>query len=428
MTIFLERLLNHHVFFHQESGTKSTGTDDVGRKTSGEACLNTIFVPPPEFQSSPLNFQQDSKTVENGAKCSEPEEDLFQTFNHNRMQDLFQTPTLAQNASTNGHYHDVTLNSPDIFKTNPPQTQNLSKNWRSKGSDLFKGEVEDLFQAAKGEGSDHAAHDNEVNLFDKSPSIFVDPVKSPSNKEDDLFQSPQCTAVNPFRSATTTALFQAVPTESGLVRPKSSSTNDWDVFSPSSTNTVDPFPSPITRELFQDLSSLDDPFGPTPKKYDPFQDASNGTPDTFQPLPSNTVKNSDIFKITPSNTASKAMYSTPSLSSPSGMNLDTLSSPDLFKATPSESLSAIQTKSSNWPHEIVLTTPQGTKHDILQPTPFSQARELSVSSSQSPAEMTHVCTKCHLMCTYSQNVRILYYFYIKVCVVEVPTVLLNSSH
>ncbi|XP_042257438.1 uncharacterized protein si:cabz01007807.1 isoform X4 [Thunnus maccoyii] len=375
-----------------ESGSKSNGTDDVGRKTSGEVSLDTIFVPPPEFQSSPLDFQQDSKTMENGAKCSEPEKDLFQTLNHNPMQDLFQTSMSAQNASANGHYHDVTLNSPE---TNPPQTQNLSKNVQSKDSDLFKGEVENLFHAVKGESSHHAAHAKEVNLFDKSPSIFVDPFKSPSNKEDDLFQSPQCAAVNPFYSATTkeTLLCQAVPTESGLVRPKSFSMNDRDVFSPSSTNTFDPFPSPITRDLFQDVSNLDDPFGTTPsKQYDPFKDDFNGTPDIFQPLPSNTVNNSDISKITPSNTASKATYSTPSLSSLSEINLDKLSSPDLFKATPSEPLSAIQTKSSNMPHEIVLMTPQGTKHDILQPTPFSQARNLSVSPSQSPAEMTHMQT------------------------------------
>ncbi|KAM7377105.1 hypothetical protein PAMA_013741 [Pampus argenteus] len=345
--------INPFYTFVLESGSKSNGTEDVWR-TSEDVSIDTIFVPPPEFRSSPLDFQQDSETVENGAKCSEPEKDLFKTLNNNHMQDLFQTSVLAQKASANGHhYHDITLNSPGVFETT--QTQNLSN-----GSDLFKGEVDDIFQAAKEDGSHHAAHAKEVNLFDKSPSIFVDPFKSPLNKEDDLFQPPQLTVGNPFYSAMSkeTAFFQDVPTESGPVRPKSSSMIDRDEFSLSSTSTFDPFPSPITRDLFQDSFSpmtLDDPFGTT-KQFDPFQDISDGTTNTFKPLPPNTVNNSDVFK------------------------------------TPSESLSDIQTKSSNRPCEIALTTPQGTKHDILQATPFSQARNLSVSPSQSPAEMTHVQT------------------------------------
>lgn len=379
------------MFCHQESSIKSNGTDNAGGKTSEDLSLDTIFVPPPEFQSSPLDFQQDGKSVENGAKCLEPEKDLFQTFNHDYMPDLFQTSKLAQNASANGHGQDVNLNSSDIFKTNPAHTQNHSKDVKSKGSDLFKSEVEDLFQAGKGEGAHHAAHAKDVNLFDES-SIFENPFKAPSHKENGLFQFPQSTAVNPFYSATTkeTALF-----ESDLVRPKSSSMNDRDVFSLSSTSTIDPFPSPITRDLFQDVSSLDDPFGTTPsKQLDPFQDVSNGTPDIFQTLSSDTADNSDIFKTTPSNTAFKAPYSTPSMSSPSEMNLDTLSSP------------AIQATSSNMPHGVVLITPHGTKHDIFQPTPFSRARNMSMSTRQSPSEMTHVCTKCHLTSMYSQNVFI----------------------
>ncbi|TMS01855.1 hypothetical protein E3U43_007395 [Larimichthys crocea] len=37
-------------------------------------------------------------------------------------------------------------------------------------------------------------------------------------------------------------------------------------------------------------------------------------------------------------------------------------------------------------------TPQGSKHDILLPTPFTRARNLSMALSQSPSEMTHVST------------------------------------
>ncbi|XP_044040782.1 uncharacterized protein si:cabz01007807.1 isoform X3 [Siniperca chuatsi] len=384
-----------------ESSSKGHVMEDVGRKTS-EVNLDTIFVPPPEFQSSPLDLQTEIKTVENGAQFSEHQKDLFQALTPNHTQGLFQTSTLAQNASANGHFHDVTLNSLDLFNPIPDQTHNLSKTLQLKSSDLCKNDGVSLFQAAKGEDAFHAENTREVNLFDKSPSIFEDPFKSPSNKEDDQFRSPQPMMANPFHTAKTNEtksgeLFhirenkQDPSTKEDLFGM--SFKENLDIFSSSSTNAVDPFPSPITRTLFQSVSSLDDPFGNTPsKQYDPFQDVSNGTFkfDLFQPLPSKT--NSNIFERNPSNTAYKATYSTPSLNSPSEMKMDMLSSPDLFKATPSESHPAIQPTSSDRPHAAVLTTPQGTRHDNLQPSPFSRARNLSVSSRQSPAEMAHVQT------------------------------------
>ncbi|KAL7374758.1 hypothetical protein ABVT39_006643 [Epinephelus coioides] len=343
-------------------------------------------------QNSPLDLQPEMKTLENGAELSELPKDPFQTLTPNLMQGGFQTPTLAQNASANGHFVDVTLNSPDLLTPVTAQTQNLSKT-----SDLFKDEEVDPFMAA-----------SEVNLFDKSPSSFVNPFRSPLNK-DDLFQSPQ-TMANPFETTTTKEedLFQTSPKESEeLFHTRESkqdpSTKDdlfgkplskqnLDIFSSSSTNSINPFPSPIARDLFQDVSSSDDPFGTTPsRQYDPFQDVSPGTPDIFQPLPSKT-NSRDIFGITPSNTASKATFSTPILHSPSEEKLDMLSSPDLFKATPSESHPAIKPKLPDEPHDIFLTTPQGTEHDILQPPPFTRARNLSMSFGRSPPEMTHVPT------------------------------------
>ncbi|KAG7234110.1 hypothetical protein INR49_005813 [Caranx melampygus] len=72
-----------------------------------------------------------------------------------------------------------------------------------------------------------------------------------------------------------------------------------------------------------------------------------------------------------------------------------LSSPDLSEAKSLKSPPAVKPKPSYRPQNIVLTTPRGTKHDILQPTPFIQANHLSVSTSQSPSpspEMTHVPT------------------------------------
>lgn len=394
--IFIECVPNDLVFCHQESGSQGRVMEDVGRKTS-EINLDTIFVPPPDFQSSPLDLQPEIKTLENGAQFSEPPNDLFQAQNH--TQDLFQASTSAQDASANGHLYDMTLNSPDLFKPVPAQTQNLSKTMELKSSFPFKDDGVSVFQAAKGEDLLHAERTREVNLFDKSPTNFVDPFKSPSSKENGLFWSPQPMVANPFYTATTSEadLFQTVPTESGelfhITEDKQdpstkedlfgmSFKENLDPFSPSSTNTVDPFPSPITWDLFQDVSSSEDPFG-TSKQYDPFQDVSNGTP--------------DIFQWDTSNAASKATNSTPSLNGPSEMKLDMLSSADLFKATPSESQPAVRPKSSDRPHDGVLATPWGTKDDILQPSPFSRVRNVSMSRSRSPAEMTHVCNKCYLI-------------------------------
>ncbi|XP_039678927.1 uncharacterized protein si:cabz01007807.1 isoform X2 [Perca fluviatilis] len=392
----------------QEPGSKGHVMEDVGRETSKEVNLDAIFAPPPEFQSSPRDLQPETKTVENGAEFSEHPKHLFQTLTPNGVQGGFQTSTLAQNVSANGRFYDVSLNSPDLFKPIPTQTQNLSKTLHLKSSGLFKDEGVNLFQAAKGEKLLHTECTTEVNPFDKSSSIFVDPFKSPSNMEDN--QSPQAVMTNPSYTATTKEvdLFQTVPTKSGELfnireNKQDPSTKEdlfgmsfWkenlDVFSSSSTNTVDPFPSPIARDLFQDLSSLDDPFGTTPsRQYDPFQDVFPGTPDIFPPFPSNT-NGKDIFGITYSNTAFKAPYSTPLLNSPSEMKLDMLSSPDLSKATPSESHAAVRPESSDGPHAIFLTNPQGTESDIFQPSPFSRARNMSMSTRTSPADMTHVST------------------------------------
>ncbi|XP_069564034.1 uncharacterized protein [Brachyistius frenatus] len=384
---------DHQPHLGQESVGKDYVTEDAWTKTSEQVHLDAVLVTASEFQSSPLDIQ----TEETGARLSEPQ-------THNHKQDVFQTSTLGQDATFNGLFHDVTLSSSDLFPANPSQTQNLSETLQSKSFDLFKGEAEDLFQAAKGDDLLQTAPGKEVNLFENTPSSFRDPFGSPSNKEDDLFRSPQPPAPNPFY---TTAgkeadLFQA-PKSGELFHveenKQDSSTKgkdlfgmsfmeDLDTFPSSSTNTIDPFPSPITRTLFQDVSSLEDPFGPTPpKQHDPFQDVWSGTPDIFRPLPSQ-GNSRDVSETTPGDRTSKITYSTASLNDPS----ETLSSPDLFKKTLSRPPPAVPPKPFNRPHEIVLTTPRETKHDILQPTPFSRARNLSMSPGQSPSEMTHVRT------------------------------------
>ncbi|XP_026208581.1 uncharacterized protein si:cabz01007807.1 isoform X2 [Anabas testudineus] len=391
--------MNPFYKYYMESGTKSHAAINVERETSQDINHDTILLPPPEFQSSPLDLQPPIKTVENGDKLSEPQKDPFQTLTHSLNGDLFQTSSLDQNTSR-GYFHDVTLNSPDLFKAAPAQPQNLSNTLQSNN---------DLFQPSKGEECFHAGRSKEVNVFDKSPSIYVDPFRSPSNKEDDVFLSPQPTVANLFLTATASEdLFQAVSNKGGELShfkekkqdlPSNeknhvamSSVENLDIFSTSSTSAIDPFPSPFRGDLFQDLSSLDDPFGTTPSKQnDPFQDISKGAFDIFQPLPSTTNGN-NIFAITAKNTASKTTYSTLSLTSPSEMKMDAQPSPDVLKLTPAESRAATQTESLNGLNNIILTSPEGTKYDVLQPTPFTRARNRAMSTKHSPTEMSHVPT------------------------------------
>ncbi|KAF7654662.1 hypothetical protein LDENG_00066350 [Lucifuga dentata] len=378
-----------------ESTNKSSHTEDIGRGSSEEENINGIFAPPSDFQSSPLDHQPESQISENEANMPKPQSYVF---HHNRsyMQAALRTSQLAHNTTTNGfQFQSTTLKSPDIFKTNSHQPENLFK--PSKSNLLLKAEAEDLFQA-KREDSLHAAPTTEVNHFDKSPRNFLDPFKS-SKKEEDLFQSTQSKESNPFYAATTKEedLFQAVPneTEKSLFRYPSTKDEDpfdrpyeenLDIFSPLSKNPVDPFPS--LTDSFQNSPSVDDVFGPTPlKQYNPFRDFSNGTPDIFQPLPSKTADSNGIFETTSANKA------TPSLKRPLEIK-DTYTSsssaadksPELFKAKPMESHPA----PSNGIQEIVLGTPPGTKHSVLQPTPFSQAKLPVSPLSQTAEEVTPV--------------------------------------
>ncbi|KAK5606053.1 hypothetical protein CRENBAI_001179 [Crenichthys baileyi] len=149
----------------------------------------------------------------------------------------------------------------------------------------------------------------------------------------------------------------------------------FDLFS-SSTHTVDPFPSPLPRNSFN-VSSLDDPFSPTPsKQYDHLQDVFSCV-----------NEGKDIFEITPF----KTTFSRPSTNSPSEFKLDTPASTDLFKKRPPKIPPVVPPKPPNKPRDL-LTTPQGSKVDILWPTSFSQASSVSSSPSFSPADMNHVQT------------------------------------
>ncbi|KAM3591031.1 uncharacterized protein V6R79_020876 [Siganus canaliculatus] len=309
-----------------------------------EVLLDAVLVPPPEFQSSPLDTEV--KTLE------EPFPALFSSY----------TPGNFQMSSSNGTFQDLTLNTPDLFKPVPAQREN--------SSDLLNTEGTGLFQASKAEDLFQAEHTREQNLSENPPSLSSNPFQSTSIKDDDLFNIPQPKAVNPFH----TPMTEDFPTingdlfHTGESKPSakedvfdSSFKTNLDLFSPNSANPVDPFPSPITRDLFQDFSGSDDPFSPTPsKQLDPFQTFSSGTQDIFQPLPS---KSNGMDGVT---------------SSVSSSPLDVAPA-----ATPSSE--------RDYP-EIILTTPQGTDSDILQPTPFTRARNLARSPSQFLAAKTHLAT------------------------------------
>lgn len=407
-------LKNNLVLHYQEN--KGDITEDKRKKTLESVDCDSLFVSPPDFQSSPPDLPSENRTEENGGTFPEPKNNLFKSQNDNNDQDLFHRSAPSHNATVNG-FHDVTLNSPNLFKATPAQAQNLSKSFPSRSSDLFKGEEDDLFQADKKEDLFETAWAKKADPFDKPASTFVDPFTSPLNKEDDLFQTPKSTVANPFYTATEKAddLFQSpqpfytAPTkETDLFQADSTKKDKQDTkekelvglsfkenlsaFSTSSTNSVDPFASPIAKDLFQDVSSLDDPFGSTPfTKYDPFQDVSSGTPDIFQQLPSQRRASKNI--------ASDSSYS--SLNSPSELKLDVpdASSSHVFKK--SKAPPPVPPKPFQKPQEITLTTPRGTKHDILQPTPIIQAGDLSDSPGQSPSRMSNVCNNHQSLSVHS---------------------------
>lgn len=371
--------------------------EDVASKTS-QAYLDSIFVPPPEFQSLPLALGSGIKTVQNGTSFSEPPEDLFQNLPSYHMQGDAQPPTLAQNTTTNGIFHEDTPDKPEH------QTLNFSNSLQYQNSNLLKNEEFNSFHVAEGQNLSPAECTKKGKLLDTFPS-YIDPFTSlPSNKEVDPLCSPEAVVTNPFHRATTKAagLFQADPTNGedvfGQRQIKQDTLMKDDLFGmsspflPSSAHTVNPFSSPIAKDLFQDFTSVDDPFrSPFSKQDEAFNGLSNGTPDIFQPLSSET-QSKDLFETPISNTSSMANYGTPLLKSSSEMKMDMFSSsPDLFKEIPSKSHAANQSLSE--PLDVVLTTPQGTKQNILQPTPFTRARNLRMPPGQSPPAMMHVCCK-----------------------------------
>ncbi|TNN72634.1 hypothetical protein EYF80_017083 [Liparis tanakae] len=326
--------------------------EDAGGGTSQELNLDSIFAPPPEFQSSPL----DAETAGNQAEPSEPPKDPFEALA--LTPDPFQTPL---NASTKDYFNDdVTLNSPDLFKPVLAATPQPPPALKLKSSDLLEGEGGGLLLGPRGGG---LLRTGEPNLSGKPPSVFGNSFDSPSKEDDRLFRAPK--PANPFG-----------PDSSRSENPRDPFLSPFpDVFS-SSSAAVDPFPSPIARDLL--FRDVEDPFGAAPsRRYDPFRDASPGAPDIFKPFPSET----DVFGMTSGNTAPKA--AAPAAASTPAT--DVLSPLPVFEAATPEPRAK--------PLDVFLTTPRGTEVDILEPSPFTRSRNRSILRNvQSPGEMSHVST------------------------------------
>ncbi|XP_024865306.1 uncharacterized protein si:cabz01007807.1 isoform X2 [Kryptolebias marmoratus] len=377
---------NPFYLYHLESVNKSHLMEANEWKSSGVA-NGGIFIPPPDYESSPFE-----RTVEDKDKFSEP---LSPSQTNKHEEKLFRTNIMDQSATAIG-FRDTTLKSPKTISRNAAPTQNSSKTWHQNGYNYLKDGANDYLNTAKREELIHTEYPQEVVMLEKSPNVFVDPFKSPSNE----IQSPRTVATNLFyhTKAAEPDLFQAGSTKHDKLSYGQENKEDTsyeerdifgepfnktlDIFSSSSVTSVDPFPSPLSRNLFN-TSSLDDPFGPTPsKQQDPFQDVSNGTPDIFQPQFKEAKKSKDIFEMTSSTSLNN---------SPTNVKLSTPASTDLPKKTPRPP-PPYRPKRSNTLKGLELTTPQESKQDPLQSTPFSQSISPSASPSPSPTDMTHVST------------------------------------
>ncbi|XP_077399887.1 uncharacterized protein LOC144034748 isoform X2 [Vanacampus margaritifer] len=214
----------------------------------------------------------------------------------------------------------------NVSLSSPENTsENFFKSLHSKGSSM-----QDLVEVSP---------EDSGKVLNKPFSVLADPLWPSSDGEGDLRGSPKDPAGNLFYSASTNAshLFQTNGTKFSYDDKFTSSGlsgSDVDVFSPSLNAS-----SPIAKELFRDGGSTSDKFN------------------------EKTPNSKDVF--------------------------GTLAGGELARSTSDIPEWTAQSMYSDAPRDIVLTTPQGSKHGILQPTPFSQAGNLRVSPDSSPTELNH---------------------------------------
>ncbi|XP_038156216.1 uncharacterized protein LOC119793225 [Cyprinodon tularosa] len=333
--------------YYKELTNKRTIVESPGSETSEQADVVPVPLPPVKFLNSPQELGYGIKTTENGAKLSKH---LDVPQRYDPKDELFRPSSLTVNANANGDFGGASLK-----KANTAQPQRLSKLPPRKSSDNLVEDVDAIFRSSK--DSVHSPQMLVPDPFSKTTSLEADLFP---HKDEELFN------VNGIEEDASKA--------EGDLSGKSFK-EKFDIFSSSSTNGIDPFPSPLLRNSFN-LSSLDDPFGPTPsKQFDYLQDGF-----------SSVEGGDDIFKITSSNT----VFSTPLNNSPLDFRVDSPMS-DIHKKMPAKRPPVVPPKPPNKPRNLV-TTPQESKENILQPTPFILASSLSSSPSFSPADMDHAQT------------------------------------
>uniref|UniRef100_A0A3P9MHS6 Uncharacterized protein n=1 Tax=Oryzias latipes TaxID=8090 RepID=A0A3P9MHS6_ORYLA len=318
------------------------------------------------------------KTLPNGVKLpgSFTSSQTFSQEDH-----TFPPSSLGSSTDATDAFLDGILKSSEFSSPNAAVTQNLSNCWDVDSSDVVRNKDHGPSRTLKTNNLIQTWRHNQDNLFEP-PQAFKDPFESPLNTGHDLLQSPQAAPVNPFSSSAASKDdgFQAVPSDD-LFQVKVIQTKEQqllrstlkgkvDQFPSTSTNPDDVFPSPLSRNLFHDFS-LDDAFDRTPSEPDSLR--RDALDDIFLPYTSKDENRS---------TCDATSDETPSPSTHGLTNVPPL----LLKKKPPP----IQPKPVQKPTEIVLTTPQGSKLDVLQPSPLIQAR--SLSPSPTPPEMTHVST------------------------------------
>lgn len=359
--------VHHQHFSIQDSSSNGSANEDDRSRTS-DAALDSIFGPPPGFQNTHLDLHSGINTVQHEASSSEPQLDRLQTL-------LFAGQALDR-APADGTFHHEAQREP-VAENRILQPQN---------SELLKDKGVRVFPAAEGENLFPAARRVEgtrlekKNLFDTPPS---DADISTSSSGRESLQSSRLSAMNPFHQATpksTNPFSKDSPGKDHLViRPQVQ-----DLFA-SPANAGKPSSSSVSGDFFHDFTIVDPFDSPLSKQDDDFRRSLNGATDFFQPLPSK----ADLFETPRSSASSTPPYGTPSFRvSPDSAVGTTWSSPGFLEEHQSVAPASSQPLAEK--PEVVLTTPQGTKQNILQPTPFTRARNLRVPSSQSPPVMTHV--------------------------------------
>lgn len=345
------------------------------------------------FLRSPLDLPSELKTP-NGVLLPEP---FSSSQAFNQEDHTSPSSSLGNGTSATDGFVDGLLKSSDHSSSNTAQAQNLSNSWDAESSDVVRNTHYGDFKENDFIQTEQHYQDS---LFEP-PKAFEDPFESPSNTGYDLFQSPQAAPVNPFYTsdAQKDNGFEADPNEDFFKTKefqskekqllRSTLKENVDMFPSTSTNPDDMFPSPLSRNLFQDFSS-DEPLNHTPSKPQSLQ--RDALDDIFLPYPSEDKENRNTFATASSEGPSPLTHSI------------TRVPPPLPKKVPPPLLP----KPLQRPNKLVLTTPQGTKLDVLKSTPLLQPRSLSPSPSS--AEMTHVCSGCELQgCLGSLSIKFQFY-------------------